>query len=126
MHKNRSSYRDGYKAHIAAEPTTGIITACVLTPANAGDGSTGIGLLADEAEPVEVYADSAYGTAEMLAALDDAEHRPVIKPWPLRRNPNLSHDQFGRDDFTIDYTARTVTCPNGVGWWRGARRVRRS
>jgi IS5 family transposase len=114
MHKNRSSYRDGYKAHIAAEPTTGIITACVLTPANAGDGSTGIGLLADEAEPVEVYADSAYGTAEMLAALDDAEHRPVIKPWPLRRNPNLSHDQFGRDDFTIDYTARTVTCPNGV------------
>jgi hypothetical protein len=27
MHKSRSSYRDGYKAHIAVEPDTGIITA---------------------------------------------------------------------------------------------------
>ena len=39
MHKSRSSYRDGYKAHIAVEPDTGLITACDLTPANAGDGS---------------------------------------------------------------------------------------
>lgn len=114
MHKNRSSYRDGYKAHLAAEPTTGIITACALTPANAGDGSTGTGLLTREDTPVEVFADSAYGTAGMLAALDDAGHRPVIKPWPLRRNPNLGADQFTRDDFTIDYTAGAVTCPNGV------------
>lgn len=114
MHKNRSSYRDGYKAHLAAEPTTGIVTACQLTPANTSDGATGIGLLADEPSPVEVYADSAYGTAEMLAALADAGHTPVIKPWPLRRNPNLGDDQFVRDDYRIDYTARTVTCPNGI------------
>lgn len=59
MHKNRSSYRDGYKAHLAAEPTTGIITACKLTPANTADGATGVELLADEPAPVEVYADSA-------------------------------------------------------------------
>lgn len=71
-------------------------------------------MLADEPSPVEVYADSAYGTAEMLAALDNAEHIPVIKPWPLRRNPNLDDDQFVRDDYRVDYTARTVTCPNGV------------
>ena len=38
----------------------------------------------------------------------------MIKPWPLARNPHLGDDQFHRDDFTIDYTARTVTCPNGV------------
>ena len=114
MHKNRSSYRDGYKAHLAAEPTTGIITACTLTPANEGDGTTGVGLLTGETEPVEVYADSAYGTAEMLAAIDDTGHTPVIKPWPLRRNPNLGDDQFHRDEFRIDYTARTVTCPNGI------------
>jgi IS5 family transposase len=114
MHKNRSSYRDGYKAHLAAEPTTGIITACALTPANAGDGATGVDLLGSEPEPVEVYADSAYGTAEMLAAIDTAGHSPVIKPWPLRRNPNLGDDQFVRDDYRIDYTARTVTCPAGI------------
>ena len=27
MHKSRSSYRDGFKAHIAVEPETGLITA---------------------------------------------------------------------------------------------------
>ena len=114
MHKSRSSYRDGYKAHIAVEPDTGLITACDLTPANAGDGPTGVALLADEPVGVDVLADSAYGSGDTLAALDSAGHRILIKPWPTHRNPNLGDDQFARDDFTIDYTARSVTCPNGV------------
>ena len=38
MHKSRSEYRDGYKAHIAIEPETGLVTAAALTPANASDG----------------------------------------------------------------------------------------
>ena len=46
MHKTRSEYRDGYKAHIAIEPETGIITAAKLTPANPADAKTAIGLLA--------------------------------------------------------------------------------
>ena len=114
MHKSRSSYRDGYKAHVAIEPDTGLITACDLTPANAGDGPAGINLLAGEADGMDVLADSAYGSGDSLAALDDNKHRILIKPWPLGRNPNLGDDQFNRDDFTIDYTARTVTCPNGI------------
>jgi IS5 family transposase len=111
MHKSRSSYRDGFKAHLAVEPETGIITATDLTPANIGDGPVGVSLLEGE-DPGEVLADSAYGSGHVLADLDNAGHTPVIKPWPLRRNPNLGVDQFTRDDFTIDYTARTVTCPN--------------
>ena len=114
MHKSRSSYRDGYKAHIAVEPSTGLITACDLTPANEGDGPTGIGLLAAEKTGLDVLADSAYGSGESLAKLADNGHRILIKPWPLAPNPNLGDDQFCRDDFVIDYTARTVTCPNGV------------
>ena len=114
MHKSRSSYRDGYKAHVAVEPDTGLITACDLTPANEGDGPTGVKLLADETVGLDVLADSAYGSGDTLAALDAAEHRILIKPWPTHQNPNLGDDQFGRDDFAIDYTARTVTCPNGV------------
>ena len=114
MHKSRSSYRDGYKAHVAVEPDTGLITACDLTPANEGDGPTGIALLADEPSGLDVLADSAYGSGDSLAKLDESEHRILIKPWPTHRNPNLGDDQFHRDDFTIDYTARTVTCPNGV------------
>ena len=114
MHKSRSSYRDGFKAHVAVEPDTGLITACDLTPANAGDGPTGIALLANEAPGLDVLADSAYGSGESLAALADAEHRILIKPWPLPRNADLGDDQFTRDDFVIDYTARTVTCPNSI------------
>lgn len=114
MHKSRSSYRDGYKAHIAVEPDTGIICGCDLTPANEGDGSTGMTLIADEPAGTEILADSAYGSGESLAAIDAAGHTAVIKPWPLHRNPNLADDQFVRDDFAIDYQARTVTCPNGV------------
>ena len=59
-------------------------------------------------------ADSAYGSGDSLAKLADAEHRILIKPWPLGRNSNLGDDQFNRDDFAIDYIARTVTCPNNV------------
>lgn len=114
MHKSRSSYRDGYKAHVAVEPDTGLITACDLTPANAGDGPAGIKLLAGEPVGLDVLADSAYGSGDSLAALDDGDHRILIKPWPLGRNSKLGDDQFNRDDFTTDYTARTVTCPNSI------------
>jgi len=114
MHKSRSSYRDGYKAHVAVEPSTGLITACDLTPANEGDGPTGIALLADEAKGLDVLADSAYGSGDSLAKLDDAEHGILIKPWPLARNKHLGDDQLNRDDFIIDYIARTVNCPNGT------------
>ena len=112
MHKSQSSYRDGYKAHVAVEPDTGIITACDLTAANVGDGPVGVELLAGEEPGLEVFADSAYGSGPTLAALEYQQHHAVIKPWPLRRNPRLGSDQFNRDDFTIDYDARTVTCPN--------------
>ncbi|MCH7844212.1 MAG: IS1182 family transposase [Acidobacteria bacterium] len=114
MHKSRSSYRDGYKAHIAVEPDTGIITACDLTPANVGDGPVGVALLEDEDPGLVVLADSGYGSGPVRADLTDAEHTVVIKPIPLRRNRRLGDDQYSRDDFTIDYQARTVTCPNQV------------
>jgi len=113
MHKSRSEYRDGFKAHVAIEPDTGLVTGVDLTPANAPDGSTGIGLLNQEPSGLDVLADSAYGTGPARAALAAAGHTAIIKPWPLARNPKLGPDQFTRDDFTIDYTARAVTCPNG-------------
>ena len=44
-HKTRSVRRDGYKAHIVAEPDTGIITAAELTAADASDAKVGARLL---------------------------------------------------------------------------------
>jgi IS5 family transposase len=110
MHKSVASYRDGYKAHVAVEPETGLITAAVLTPANAADGPTGVALLADEPAGLEVLADSAYGSGETRAALRAARHTQTIKPIPLRA---AVPGGFTRGDFRIDLAAGTVTCPAG-------------
>ena len=110
MHKSRSEYRDGYKAHVAVEPETGLVTACALTPATAGDGPTGVALLAGEEPGLEVLADSAYGSGEVRSRLRAAEHVQTIKPIPLRSA--VPHG-FTKDDFAIDLVARTVSCPAG-------------
>ena len=113
MHKSVSQYRDGFKAHIAIEPETGIITASALTAANVADGPTGLTLLDGEEAGLQVLADSAYGSGQVRSELRNAGHDQAIKPMPLRRNPKLGVDQFNRDDFTIDHLARAATCPAG-------------
>lgn len=110
MHKSMSEYRDGFKAHIAVEPETGLFTACALTPANAADGPTGLTLLDDEKRGLQVLADSAYGSSEVRVELRRRRHHAAIKAIPLRR---AVPGGFDRDDFTIDYGARTATCPVG-------------
>jgi len=110
MHKSRSEYRDGFKAHIAIEPETGLVTAAALTPATTPDGQTGVTLLAGEEPGLQVLADGAYGSGETLAALHEAEHYPAIKPFSTHAPfPGAFH----RDDFIVDYAAATVTCPAG-------------
>ena len=66
--KTSSQRRDGYKAHVVAEPETGIITACEITGANLADGETGLKMLEGEPSGTEVIADSAYGSGEIRAA----------------------------------------------------------
>ncbi len=116
-HKTVERRQDGFKAHLVVEPDTGIVTGCELTKAagaDAADGTIGVALLARDGTvegPVEVLADSAYGTGDALAALNRAGHRPLIKPWPLR--PAVPGG-FTLDDFTVDQAAGAVTCPAGV------------
>jgi IS5 family transposase len=108
MHKSRSEYRDGYKAHIAIEPETGLVTA--TAPANTPDGSTGVELLTGEAPGLQVLGDGAYGTGQMLAALGEAKHQGAIKPFPTHV---AAKGGFHRDDFIVDYDLRSATCPAG-------------
>jgi IS5 family transposase len=110
MHKSRSEYRDGYKAHVAIEPDTGIIIGTALTPANVGDGPVGASLLDEASECIEVYADSAYGGGETRVEIRRRGHDAVIKPIPVRA---AVPGGFTRDDFVIDHHARTATCPGG-------------
>jgi IS5 family transposase len=113
-HKTVHRRQDGFKAHIAVEPDTGIITDCTLTKASGSDSSdAAIGpiLLIDEPTRVQVLADSAYGSGEARAALREAGHDAVIKPIPLR---SAVESGFTIDDFTVDESAGTATCPNGL------------
>ena len=110
MRKSVSEYRDGFKAHIAVEPETGLITACALTPANRADGPTGVELLAGEKPGLQVLADTAYAGGETRSCLRDSGHDQAIKPNPLR---SAVPGGFNRDDFIVDHDARTATCPAG-------------
>ncbi|MFN8032959.1 MAG: IS1182 family transposase [Mycobacterium sp.] len=110
-HKTVHRRQDGFKAHIAVEPDTGLITACALTKASGPDNHeavVGLGLLDGEDTPVRVLGDSAYGTGVARAALAELKHVAVLKPIPLRAPVPGG---FTSDDFTIDFQARTVTCP---------------
>ena len=112
-HKSSHSYRDGYKAHVCAEPDTGLITAVDLTPGNTADADAAAGLLEDEPAGTVVLADSAYGTGVLRAELKDRDMEAVIKPPPLRTavEGGYSIDDF---DIDIDTAAGAATCPAGV------------
>jgi IS5 family transposase len=112
VHKNRTSYTDGYKAHVSVEPDTGLIVEAALTAGNVADGPTGVALLEREQQPVEVLADSAYGSGDTRAALDAAGHTQTIKPIPIRPMTD-AEGAFTIDDFDIDLGARTAACPGG-------------
>lgn len=113
VHKTRSHRQDGFKAHLAIEPETGLFTAVALRPGAGAahhEAVVGLDLLAAEQAPVQVFADTAYSTGDVRHALTAAGHRLLIKPAPLR--PAVPGG-FTLDDFAIDTTGGAVTCPAG-------------
>jgi hypothetical protein len=111
---------------VAACPETGIITGEGLTGAAGeenSDAAVAGEFLAGQADcggpPCEWFGDSAYGTGDLRAAIRQAGHTAVIKPRPLK--PAVEGG-FTLDDFTVDETAHTVTCPAGVTRPPAARR----
>ncbi|MFI1098764.1 IS1182 family transposase [Streptomyces sp. NPDC020917] len=111
VHKTRSHQQDGFKAHIAFEPETGLYTAVALRPgagAEHHEASVGLDLLADEDSPVDAFGDTAYSAGDTRQALHHTGHRLFFKPAPLR--PAVPGG-FTLDDFAIDTAAATVTCP---------------
>ena len=114
VHKTVHRRQDGFKAHLAVEPNTGIITDCALTTAVGADNheaAVGLQLLEGEDKPVTVLADSAYGTGEFRAELAEHGHTDRVKPVPA---PRPIEGGFTVDDFTVDHDNRTATCPNGL------------
>jgi hypothetical protein len=111
--KSPENRRDGYRAHVSAEPETGIVTDELLTQAagtDNSDPSVAEEFLAAEDDTHEWHGDSAYGTGDLRGAIDDADNKAVIKPMPLRAP---IEGGFTVDDFTVDEQAGTVDCPAG-------------
>jgi transposase len=125
-HKTSAHGFDGYKGHIATDPDSELITAAEVGPANGGDAAMTEALLADlpsprsdappaaehDGEPAggqvpTCYGDSAYGTGQVLAHLDQRGITAMTKAPPL----TAPGGRFAKDQFRIDLAARTVTCP---------------
>ena len=68
------------------------------------DATVGIDLLTDEADHVEVLADSAYGSGAARAALAEAGHTALIEPIPTQ---SAVPGGFTADDFVIDQAGGT-------------------
>jgi hypothetical protein len=64
---------------------------------------------APAAEPVEVYGDASYGTAEILLHLEAAGAVANVKV----QAPVAHNGHFSKDAFAIDLDKGTVTCPAG-------------
>src|SRR5262249_37080826 len=84
--KSAEARRDGYRAHVSAEPGSGLITGARLTMAAGpehSDAAVAAELIGAERQTVRVYGDSAYATGDLRATLSQAGHQAVIKPGPL-------------------------------------------
>jgi hypothetical protein len=138
--KSPEARRDGYRAHVAAEPGTGIITDEEMTKAagtensdpavaerflaadiansnnstdnqSTDDEQADSGQATDAPARREWYGDSAYGTGDLRGAVDGAGHEAVIKPKPLQ---SPVEGGFTVDDFTVDEENQTVTVPTAT------------
>jgi hypothetical protein len=124
-HKTSARGFDGYKGHIAIDPDAEVITGMTVTAGNVGDAAVATELLEnclpaekaeeesalpDQAEPLEVYGDSAYGAGAVLSELDRAGALAMVKVQAA----SAPQGRFTKDEFVIDIAGRTVTCPNQV------------
>jgi hypothetical protein len=119
-HGHKTSHRgfDGYKAHLAVDPDSEIITATQVTAGNTGDAQPVAELITDLTSPATgepgehgaVYGDAAYGAGDVLEQLDNAGLDAKTKVQP----PVAPAGKYTKDQFDIDLDQATVTCPNRV------------
>jgi IS5 family transposase/transposase len=134
-HKTSAHSFDGWKAHVAIDPDSEIITKTTVTAGNVGDASVVQELIEDllattsnesespneivsesesesprEQERGTLYGDAAYGTGAVQSRLHDANIDSKCKTQP----PSAKGGLFAKDRFTIDLENDTVVCPGEV------------
>jgi hypothetical protein len=110
--KTSAQRRDGYKAHIAAEPETGLVTECALTAAAAPDGPTGWGCWAQSSRVLRSWPipPTAVGRPARRCALPATSRRSS-------RSHSRARCRAG--------SPSTTSASTGQPAWSGARRARR-
>lgn len=120
--KSNQGHFDGYKAHVAVDPKTEIISEIQVTPANVSDGAVAPDLLpelAEESVEITVVGDTAYGSGPTRSALSELGATVIAKAPPEQN----STGGFPKSAFNIDLTAGAATCPAGVTTTRVSRRA---
>lgn len=118
-HKTQSRGFDGYKGHVAIDPDSEIITATAVTAGNVADGVAAEALVGSElseatqapkGDPVEIYGDASYGTADLVEKIEAAGAEANVK---VQAASPPHAGMYSQDDFKIDREAGTATCPAG-------------
>ena len=112
-HKSSSVRFDGYKAAVAVDTDSQLITAVEVLAGNAPDRTGALELVKQSEENTacqvkETIGDCAYGDGATRQAFADAG-RVLIAKVPGRPNKAC----FPKEDFKIDLQAGTCTCPAG-------------
>jgi hypothetical protein len=110
-HRSRRDRYDGFKAHLATDVDSDLITAASASKATTADDEVLEELI--EADPLavaEVIADTHYGAAKTRVALGASGIGLVAPAVPVSSRKGF----FSKADFTIDLEEGAVTCPAGV------------
>jgi len=113
----------GYKAAVAVDVETGLVTEAFAMKANQPDGDSAVDLVEGSQRTTgrkvrEAFGDTAFGTAPVRKALEQRQVRVTAKA------PPASHrKEFSKDHFQVDPDGQWVRCPAGHVVRRRARRT---
>jgi len=102
--KSKSNLFNGYKVHVAAEPSSGMLTAIETTEGSLYDGAA-TAMILDQTSPAIMGGDNAYAAAEHRAA--------ALAQGTAILTPTSEAKPYDKDNFALDEVAGTVTCPAG-------------
>jgi hypothetical protein len=111
-HKSRNRHFDGYKAHVAVDPDSELISEVTASAGNAPDREAVTELVAEhvtEDDKPDIVGDSAYAQGATLFSLCEMGFTVITKCPPIRNATGL----YTKDRFIIDLDASIVTCPAG-------------
>ena len=101
---------NGFKEHIALDLDSNVTREVVVCPANHPEHEA-VELLAEELEQgaglFQLDVDMGYMASPRIAQWAAQGVHIIARPWPQ------SGPLFTKDDFTLDFSHGTVTCPNG-------------